>query len=125
MDNIWINISSILFSGIMGVILTIFVQRKFSQYDIKYKLLIDFVENRFDLRGTDFTKAINKIYIVFHKNDKVVSALNDFHRVIVEKSTFGVETNRKLRNIYVAMCDDLKIDPMKEEMFYNVFNIKN
>ncbi len=125
MDSIWFNISSILCSGILGVIITIYTQRKFSIYDEKYKLLIDFVENRFDLTGVDFTKAINKIYIVFYKSEKVISSLNDFHRVIIEKSTIGQETNRKLRNIYVAMCEDLKIDPMKEEMFFNVFNIKN
>jgi uncharacterized transporter YbjL len=123
-NNIWFSISAIVFSGIFGVILTIVVQRKMRKTDLKHEVLTRFVENRYDLKGDDFTKALNTIYHLFSKDKKVIRELKTFHKVICERSTKGEETNNKLRNVYMAMCHSLKVIPMDEELFFKPFNIK-
>lgn len=123
-NNIWFNVGAIVFSGIFGVILTIIVQRKLRLYDLRYDVLIDFVENRYDLKGIEFTKAINKIYLIYGKKKRVIIVLRDFHKAIIDRSTIGEETNKKLRNVYIEMCKAVHIDPMDEELFYKPFNIK-
>ena len=124
-ENILFNVCAIIFSGIAGVILTIIVQRKLIKYDLKYAVLINFVENRYDIRGENFTKAINRIYLDYAKDIDVINAVQEFHRAISNKSVSSDLANSKLYEIYSKMCKNLKIEPMGETLFLMPFNIKN
>lgn len=112
-------------SGVIGVVLTIIFQRKFMLYDLKREVLIQFVENRFNIRGDEFTKALNKIHAVYTNNLDVIKAVDDFHRLILGKSISTDSANQKLYQIYLMMCNSIKIKPMSETQFLMPFNVKN
>ncbi len=112
-------------SGIFGAILTILCQRKFIAYDLKRDVLIQFVENRYDINGEQFTKAINKIRDIYAKEEEVVAAVDEFHRLILSKSSSRDKANQKLYQIYLKMCSSIKIKPMEETKFLMPFNVKD
>lgn len=112
-------------SGIIGATLTVFFQRRFMLYDLKRDVLIQFVENRYDLEGELFTKAINKIHAVYVKEKEVIEAVDEFHRLILSRTSSTDTKNNKLYQIYVMMCNSIKIKPMEETKFLMPFNIKN
>lgn len=120
-----INICSVLFSGILGVLITIFLQRRFKWYDAKYEVLLSFVENRYDIKGVEFTKAINKIYLVYFKDKNVINAVQDFQRIILDRQNSNGEAKQKLYNIYSLMCKSVRIEPMSDTLFLMPFNIKD
>ena len=122
-ENILFNVCAIIFSGIAGVILTIIVQRKLTKYDLKYTVLINFVENRYDIRGENFTKAINRIYLDYAKDIEVINAVQEFHRVISNKPVSMDLANAKLYEIYSKMCENLRIAPMSDTLFLIVYKV--
>ncbi len=111
-------------SGSLGVILTIFFQRRFMLYDLKRDVLIQFVESRYDIQGELFTKAINKINAVYVQDKKVIEAVDEFHRLILSETSSVDKANQKLYQIYLMMCNSIKIKPMGETKFLMPFNIK-
>lgn len=111
-------------SGSLGVILTIFFQRRFMLYDLKRDALIQFVESRYDIEGELFTKAINKIYAVYVQEKKVIEAVDEFHRLILSKTSSRDIANQKLYQIYLMMCNSIKIKSMEETKFLMPFNVK-
>lgn len=120
---IWLNIILLISSGIAGVIITLITQHFRYKRQDKYELLTSFVENRFDLRGEEFSRAINKIYIVFREDLEVVYAVVEFNNALIRKES-GDIANRKLYTLYKLMCQNLKINPIGEFLFFNVFNNK-
>lgn len=119
---VWLYILAVICSGIIGVIVTLIVQQLRWNRQIKHALLIQFVENRFDLQSDEFSRALNKIYIVFGKNEEVISALSNFHEGITYLKVNKHEANNRLLILYKAMCKDLKINPMEETFFLIPFN---
>ncbi len=123
-NNIWLSLSAIFLSGIAGVILTLIVQRKTRKTDLKHEVLTKFVENRYDILGEEFTKALNTIYHLFSKDKDVIKELKAFYEVASRPIPFKQSANNKLKNLYVAMCKSLNISPMEDELFLTPFNIK-
>lgn len=124
MAGVLLNVCAIFFSGIAGVLLTIIVQRKLTKYDLKYETLANFVENRYDIQSDSFTRVINRIYLDYAKDTKVINAVQEFHQLISSKSNLSTLSNAKLYKIYLMMCKSLKIFPMSETLFLMPFNIK-
>ena len=122
--NIFIQIIISVVSGSLGAILTIFFQRRFMLYDLKRDVLIQFVESRYDIHGDLFTKAINKINAVYVQDKKVIEVVDEFHRLILNKTSSVDITNQKLYQIYLMMCNSIKIKPMEETKFLMPFNVK-
>ncbi|MCO0600950.1 hypothetical protein NGI46_26910 [Peribacillus butanolivorans] len=118
----WLYVILIFFSGLVGVIITLITQNVRQTKRDKYELLICFVENRFNVKSTEFTRALNKVYIVFGKNKEVITALRRFHDGITYENPGEDEINRRLLALYKAMCQDLKIDPMDDTLFQVPFN---
>jgi len=123
--NIAVIIISSLISGIVGVIISTIYYRKHERYQMKLKTLKDFAAYRWDLKGPNFTRALNEIFIVFQDSEKVKSALMQFHRTITSKN---IElANDDLIRLFKSMCEDLKINPDKfsESFFLKPFNVRN
>lgn len=122
--NIAVTIISSLISGIVGVIISTVYYRKYERYQMKLKTLKDFAAYRWDLKGPNFTKALNEIFIVFQDSDKVTSALTQFHKTITSKNTELADDD--LIKLFKSMCEDLKINPNKfsESFFLKPFNVK-
>lgn len=125
MLTIFVQIIISLISGILGVILTIFFQRRFMLYDLKREVLFQFVESRYDLLGENFTKALNKVNAVYVKDKSVIEAVDEFHSLILSQTGSQDKTNQKLYQIYLTMCKSIKIKPMGETNFLTPFNTKN
>lgn len=114
----------IAFSGVVAAGVTFFLQRHYKKYDIKYKVISDFFEYRYDLIGDEFSRTINIIYLVFSSDNNVIKAVDDFcnsrHN---EEGTFS--SNNKLYQIYFYMCKNIHLKPVEEKRFCDkVFNIK-
>lgn len=93
-------------------------------YDLKRDALIQFVENRYNIKGELFTKSINRIHAVYSREQKVIEAVDEFHTLILSQTSSTDKANQKLYQIYLAMCNSIKIKPMSETMFLMPFNIK-
>ncbi len=121
---ILITIISSLISGILGIIISIVYHRKAEKVRAKIETLKSFCGYRYDLKGDDFTKTLNEIFIVFQDSKDVLEKLNQFHEVIISRQT--ELANDKLMSLFKAMCRNLKIDPDKysESLFLKAFNIK-
>jgi len=121
---ILITIISSLISGILGVIISIIYHRKTERVRAKIETLKGFCGYRYNLKGDDFTKILNEIFIVFQDSKDVLEKLNQFHEIIVSQQT--ELANDKLISLFKAMCRDLKINPDKysESFFLKAFNVK-
>ncbi len=121
---ILITITTALVSGILGVIISIIYHRKAEKTRSKIETLKNFCAYRYHLKGENFTKTLNEIFIVFQDSEKVLEKLNQFHEVIVSRQTDLA--NDRLVALFKAMCENLKIDSSKysESFFLKAFNVK-
>ncbi len=119
-----ITIISSLISGIVGVVISIIYHKKSDKRQTKINTLRNFVGYRYDLKGEQFTKTLNEIFIIFQDSKNVLDKLNEFHEIIVSHQK--ELANDKLIALFEAMCKDLKIDPSKysESFFIKAFNVK-
>ncbi len=126
MYNAWISITIIssLISGILAAIISIFYYRRAEKIKAKIETLKNFCGYRYDLRGDNFTKTLNEIFIVFQDSKDVLEKLNQFHEVIISHQ--AELANGRLVLLFKAMCNDLKINPNKysESFFLKAFNVK-
>ena len=70
-EPIWITIIAAMISGLVGALLSTFVYLKRENRKFKVDTLKRFAANRFDLKGDEFSRALNEIYIVFNDSAKV------------------------------------------------------
>lgn len=123
---IWvlITLSSSLISGITGIVISILYHKRAEKRQSKINTLKQFVGYRYDLKGKNFTKAINEIFVVFQDSKQVLNKLQEFHEIII--SNQKTIANDKLVALFKEMCKDLNIDSSKfsESFFLKPFNIK-
>jgi len=121
---ILIIIVSSLISGILGVVISVVYHKKAERTRAKIETLKSFCGYRYNLKGDDFSKTLNEIFIVFQDSKDVLEELNQFHGVIISRQTDLA--NDKLISLFKAMCRDLKINPNKynESFFLKAFNVK-
>ena len=114
----------IVFSGVVAALVTYLLQRHYKKYDIKYKVISDFFEYRYYLKGDEFSRTINKIYLVFSKDNNVIKAVDDFNNAL-HNGESSSSCNTKLYQIYFYMCKSIHLKPVEEKRFCDrVFNIK-
>jgi len=113
-----------LISGILAAIISIFYYGRAEKIKAKIETLKNFCGYRYDLRGDNFTKTLNEIFIVFQNSKDVLEKLNQFHEVIISHQ--AELANDRLILLFKAMCNDLKINPNKysESFFLKAFNVK-
>jgi len=117
-----IIISSLL-SGIIGVAVSIFYHRKYENRKIKIDTLKNLAAYRYNLRGEEFTKTLNEIFIVFQDSGEVLDALKKFYEILVTGQS--PLANNQLIKLFRAMCKNLKIKTKYEDsIFLQVFNLK-
>lgn len=119
-----ITTTSSLISGIAGVIISIIYYRKNEKQRAKMETLKNFVGYRYYLKGENFTKTLNEIFVVFQDSKDVLEKLNQFHEVVVLQQADVV--NDKLISLFKAMCKDLKINSNRysESFFLKAFNVR-
>jgi len=117
-----ITIASSLVSGILGVVISTIYYRRYEKRKTKIDTLTRFVGNRYDLKGAEFSRALNEVFVVFQDSRDVMSALSRFH----EKTVASQNSEDDLVRLFKAMCNDVgvKYDQFNDSFFLRPFNVK-
>ena len=94
-----LTITAAILSGLLALALSTWHMRRFEARKVKYDTLKKFAANRYDLKGDEFTRAINEIFIVFNKSASVMSGLVAFHQTTVQRGA----ANDELVALFKAM----------------------
>lgn len=123
--SIWVAIAGWLASGLLGALISIIVYGKREKRHFKMDTLKRFAANRYDLRGEEFSRALNEIFVVFNENTQVMRALSAFHERIMARQ-LGGGTDDLLISLYKAMCKDVGVDyeHFNDSFFMTPFNTK-
>ena len=110
-----VAVISTVLSGLLGALVSIIVYGRREQRRFKVDTLKRFAANRYDVKGEEFTRALNEIFVVFNDAPNVMGVLEDFH----EKTS-----NEALITLYKAMCRDTKVkyDRFNDSFFLKPFN---
>jgi len=103
--SIIVTLVSSLISGIVAVIISIVYYRRYEKRRTKIDTLKRFFANRYDLKGDEFSRAINEIFVIFHDSEEVLSALRAFHQRIIDKQN----SEDELLRLHKAMCNAVNI----------------
>ena len=78
--------------------------------------------NRYDLKGDEFSIAINEILVIFEGSPKVMKALSDHY----EKVTGGHNSEDALLKLFKAMCDDVGLahNEFNDSFFLRPYNAR-
>lgn len=117
---------SLLSSSLAAALVSVVVYGKREKRRFKVDTLKRFAANRYDLRGDDFTRALNEIYVVFNKSAEVMHALQRFHDIIRVQPTNAEIVDDQLVKLFKAMCDDTRISykPFNDSFFLTPFNTR-
>lgn len=121
-SSIWVVIAASLLSGVLGALLSIIVYGRREKRRFKVDTLKRFAANRYDLKGDEFSRALNEIYVVFNQNRDVMNALQELH----ERTTAKRPSEDALVRLYKAMCTDVGVafGDFNDSFFLTPFNTK-
>jgi len=117
-----VTVASSLLSGIIAVIISIAYYRRHEKRQTKIDTFKRFFSNRYDLKGDEFSRAINEIFVIFHDCEEVVSALQAFHQKVTNKQN----SEDELLKLHKAMCKGVNIsfDKFNDSFFLRPFNTR-
>ena len=117
-----VTVISSLLSGIVGVIISAAYYHHYEKRRTKIDSFKRFFSNRYDLKGDEFSRAINEIFVVFHDSEKVISTLRAYHQRVTDKQN----SEDELLKLHKAMCKDVKIDfdKFNDSFFLRPFNTR-
>lgn len=104
-------IISTLCSGLVGVGVSTYFYVRYERRKDKLETLRRFIANHYDLKGDEFSRAINEIFVTFAGSPKVMKALSEHHGKVVG----GHDSEDAFLKLFKAMCDDVGL-------VYNGFN---
>ena len=112
-------------SGMLGALLTVIVYGHREKRRLKVDTLKRFAANRYDLKGDEFSRALNEIFVVFNDVPDVMRVLKELHEKIVTGQG-GQPADDALIRLYKAMCKDTKIKfaQFNDSFFMTPFNPK-
>jgi len=115
-------IVSSLLSGIVGVIISIVYYRRYEKRRTKIDTFKRFFSNRYDLKGDEFSRAINEIFVIFHDSRDVISSLRAYHQKVTDRQP----SQDELLKLNKALCKDVNInfDNFNDSFFLRPFNTR-
>lgn len=119
-----LTITAAVISGVAGVVISTMYYRRYEKHKVKMETAKRFIGNRYDLRGEEFTRALNEVFIIFHDAKPVIDALAEFHNVITAKQ--ASLSNDKLVKLFKEVCKDVNINyaSINDSFFLRPFNVK-
>lgn len=119
-----LTIISILFSGLLGVIISSIMYFKHDQYVRKLDVARRLFRHRFHILSAEFMEALNEVFIVFHKSDNVIKNLVEFHTYISGKTVLVDDANKNMLGLLKAISKEVNVKPniVKDEFFLRPFN---
>jgi hypothetical protein len=117
-----VTVISSLLSGIVGVIISAAYYRHHEKRRTKLDTFKRFFSNRYDLKGDEFSRAINEIFVVFHESEEVISKLRAYHQRVTDRQA----SEDELLKLHKAMCKDVNInfDKFNDSFFLRPFNTR-
>ncbi len=117
-----VTVVSSLLSGIVGVIISAAYYRHHEKRRTKIDTFKRFFSNRYDLKGDEFSRAINEIFVVFHESEEVISTLRAYHQRVTDRQA----SEDELLKLHKAMCKDVNInfDKFNDSFFLRPFNTR-
>jgi len=117
-----VSVVSSLLSGIIGVIISAAYYRHHEKQRTKIDTFKRFFSNRYDLKGDEFSRAINEIFVVFHESEEVISTLRAYHQRVTDRQA----SEDELLKLHKAMCKDVNInfDKFNDSFFLRPFNTR-
>ena len=125
MDWLPVIIAAII-SCVLGVVISLIYYRKHEKYLRKLTTLKEFARYRYDVKGENFTRTINEIFIVFSDSSKVKQALRKFHEDTLSPTRSTILSNQYLVELFKSMCEALhiKTSDFTDNFFLTPFNVK-
>jgi len=122
MTGIIVTVVSPLLSGLVGMIISTVYYRRYEKRRTKIDTFKRFFANRYDLRGDEFSRAINEIFVIFHDSEEVLSSLRAYHQRVTNRQ----DSEGELLRLHKAMCNDVKIrfDKFNDSFFLRPFNTR-
>ena len=113
-------------SGLVGALISSIIYVRREKRMFKVATLKKFAAHRYHITGDGFSQALNEIFVVFNDSKEVMSALEEFHKVVTGRQGTAA-SNDGLVKLYKAMCKDAKIkfEHFNDSFFLSPFNIKN
>ena len=123
---ILIIIISSLLSGIIGVIVSVVYHRRYEKYRAKLDTLKNLVGYRNDVKGAEFSKALNEILIVFQDSMEILETLELFRKTLITQRNKNDLVNDSLLRLVKIMCRNVgvNINKINDSNFLQAFNIK-
>ena len=120
--DILITIVSSLISGVVGVVISTVYYRRYEKRKRKVDTLTRLFRNRYDLKGDEFSRALNEVFLVFQGSRDVMDALSKFHERVVARE----DCEDDLIRLFRAMCNDVgvKHDQFSDSFFLCPFNAR-
>lgn len=112
-----------LLSGLIGTAVSTHFYHKHERRKFREDTVRRLIGNRFNLRGDEFSQALNEIFIVFADSKEVITALKDFWEVL--QTPNNPRSDDKLVRLLKAICKDTGIDlaHIDDSQFLKTFNI--
>lgn len=109
-------------SGLLAVLVSSWLNRRFVRQQAKIDALREFSANRYDLHSDAFSRALNQIVVVFNDSPEVMRALQKFHRDVTAGRQQATENS--LIKLFKAMCDDagVELEEFNDSFFLRPFN---
>ncbi|UQQ35583.1 DUF6680 family protein [Paenibacillus polymyxa] len=120
----WLYIILVFFSGLIGVVITLVTTALRQSKRDRYEVFLEFMQYRYDLRGAEFTRTLNKVYVLFRNDEEVTNALTKLMDGITYENPGGNEMNRRLVKVYSAMCKNLSIKQLEDHIFLRPFSTR-
>lgn len=107
---------------VIGIFISARHYHNYEKQQTKVDTFKRFFSNRYDLKGDEFSKAINEIFVVFHESEEVISALRAFHQTTVDEQ----DSEDELLKLHKAICKDVNIDfdEFNDSFFLKPFNAR-
>ena len=122
MATIIVIVVSSLLSGVVGVIISTVYYCRYEKRRTKIDSFKRFFANRYDLKGDEFSRAINEIFVIFNDSEEVLSALRAYH----QRVTDGQNSEDELLKLHKAMCKaaNINFDKFNDSFFLRPFNTR-
>lgn len=117
-----VTIISSLISGLVAVVVSIVWHRRAEARRTKRDSLIRLFANRYDLKGDEFSRALNQDFVVFNECGGVTTALSAFHSEVVA----GRPTDDARLRLIKAMRSDATVNfcDFNDPFFLKPFNTR-
>ncbi len=117
------SVGGVISGAIVGALVSNWFYIKYGRRKIKWEALRRFMSNRYDLKGDEFSRALNEIFLAFNSSLKVMDALSEFHKKTIARDKNQEDT---LVRLMKAMCDDMGLAyrEFNDSFFLTPFNTR-